>query len=195
VATTAEFASLVGGVLAECARVLKPDGLLAFTFHHSRDEAWGAVADAVTRAGLVVVAAHPVKAEMAVAVPKAQAREPINLDLIVACRRAGHRGRRGVNDPARAGAGVISGYNVPGVTLSRGDVRVILMGEYLKARTAAPGEGGGRLLATSTGIIDELHAAQAAASAPAETQLSLALDWDDPAPAPAVMGRPRRRRT
>jgi putative DNA methylase len=190
-----EFASLLGDVLAECARVLKPEGLLAFTFHHSRDEAWWAVADAVTRAGLVVVAAHPVKAEMAVAVPKAQAREPINLDLIVVCRRPGPRGRRGVDDPARAAAGFISRYNALGVTLSRGDIRVILMGEYLKARTAAQGEGGDRLLATLTGIIDVLHAAQTAASAPAETQLGLALDWGGPAPAPSVSGRLRRRQT
>lgn len=75
-----EFGALLGGVFKECARVLKVGGTLAFTFHHSREEAWLAVASAIEQAGLEVVAAHPVKAEMSVAVPKSQAKEPINLD-------------------------------------------------------------------------------------------------------------------
>jgi len=35
----------------ECYRVLKDEGLLVFTFHHERPEAWGAVLDAVLQAG------------------------------------------------------------------------------------------------------------------------------------------------
>ena len=34
------FAKLLGGVFAECRRVLKDDGVLAFSFHHSRPEGW-----------------------------------------------------------------------------------------------------------------------------------------------------------
>ena len=37
-------------VVAEIHRVLKPDGLLAFSYHHSRDEGWSAVLEALMRA-------------------------------------------------------------------------------------------------------------------------------------------------
>src|SRR5262249_42006619 len=83
------FGQLLGEVYKECSRVLKPDGVMAFTFHHSRNEAWEALASALEQSSLEVVAAHPIKAEMSVAVPKNQAKEPINLDLIVVCRSSG----------------------------------------------------------------------------------------------------------
>lgn len=130
-----EFGVLLGDVFAECARVLKPTGTMAFTFHHSRNEAWIAVAEAIARAHLEVVAAHPVKAEMAVAVPKFQAKEPINLDLVVVCRAPDHASQR---DPAQAVKGAVetarsevARFNACGVRLSRGDVRVVLMGGFL----------------------------------------------------------------
>ena len=39
-------------VLSECHRVLKDDAVLAFSFHHSREEGWAAIYEAVTVAGL-----------------------------------------------------------------------------------------------------------------------------------------------
>jgi putative DNA methylase len=180
-----EFCQLLSGVFTECRRVMKPDGLLAFTFHHSRDEAWVAVANAVRSAGLVVVAAHPVKAEMAVAVPKMQAKEPINLDLIIVCRPvcpsiAAARDLHGMGDqqdtPDRPSTGrvafiveesarrTIARYNRAGIKLSKGDVRVILMGGYLKAQSAEEGcaarTATDTLLASITVHIDALHANQ-----------------------------------
>jgi adenine-specific DNA methylase len=130
-----EFGRLLGGVFAECARVLKPGGIVAFTFHHSRNEAWQAVAKALEAAGLKAIAAHPVKAEMAVAMPKLQAKEPINLDLIVVCRlgtEVSHEmmpGREALAFDVRAR---IARFNSAGVRLSRGDIRVVLMGEFLR---------------------------------------------------------------
>lgn len=136
-----EFGDLLGGVLKESARVLKPQGLLAFTFQHARQEAWLAVASAIEQAGLEVVATHPVKAEMALSVPKQQAKEPINLDLIVVCK---HEDREAAERPTLTGAilaeearKVVTRYNKTGRRLSRGDVRVILMGGFLKAHSAA----------------------------------------------------------
>ncbi len=72
---------------SECHRILKDDGLLVFTYHHSRDEGWTALADAVLGAGFAVVNSQPVKAEMSVATPKSQAKEPIQLDIIIVCRK------------------------------------------------------------------------------------------------------------
>lgn len=131
------FSRLLGGVFAECQRVLKPDGTLAFTFHHSREEAWVAVASAIRAAGLQVVAAHPVKAEMSVAIPKAQAKEPINLDLIVVCKKQGtYDAAPSLDQLLTEAEGVVERYNQIGIELSRGDVRVILMGGFLRLAEA-----------------------------------------------------------
>jgi len=81
------FARQLASVFSECCRVLKDDGVLAFTFHHSRPEGWAAIYEAVTSAGLAVVAAHPVHAELRAASPKAAAKDPISLDAILVCKK------------------------------------------------------------------------------------------------------------
>ncbi len=81
------FARLLGAVFTECARVLKPNGVLAFSFHHSRAEGWAAIYEAVNSAGLCVVAAHPVHAELRAASPKSAAKSPISLDAILVCKK------------------------------------------------------------------------------------------------------------
>ena len=81
------FMERLRAVWQECRRVLKPHGLLVFTYHHSRPEGWHCVFEALTSAGFVIVAAHPIKAEMSVAMPKNQAKEPIDLDIILVCRK------------------------------------------------------------------------------------------------------------
>ena len=55
---------------------------MVFSYHHSREEGWQALAEAILAAGFTVVNAQPVKAEMAVATPKSQAKEPINSTLL-----------------------------------------------------------------------------------------------------------------
>lgn len=74
-------------VFTECARVLKDDGVLAFSFHHSRPEGWAAIYEAITSAGLVVVNAHVVHAELRGSSPKSAAKDPISLDAILVCRK------------------------------------------------------------------------------------------------------------
>lgn len=81
------FASHLARVFAECRRVLKDDGVLAFSFHHSRPEGWAAIYQAVTDAGLVVVAAHSVHAELRLASPKSATADPISLDAILVCKK------------------------------------------------------------------------------------------------------------
>lgn len=82
-----QFSGRLKAVLQECNRVLKEDGLLIFTYHHSRVEGWLAVYEAIRRAGFVITHSHPVKSEMAVSVPIKQANTPINFDLIIVCRK------------------------------------------------------------------------------------------------------------
>jgi putative DNA methylase len=81
------FAKQLASVFSECCRVLKDDGVLAFSFHHSRAEGWAAIYEAITSAGLAVVAAHPVHAELRVASPKTAAKDPISLDAILVCKK------------------------------------------------------------------------------------------------------------
>ena len=45
------FARQLGCVLSECRRVLKDEGVLAFSFHHSRAEGWAAIHEAIATAG------------------------------------------------------------------------------------------------------------------------------------------------
>lgn len=81
------FARQLSYVLSECRRVLKDSGVLAFSFHHSRPEGWAAIYEAITTAGLEVVAGHPVHAEQRGASPKTASRDPISLDAILVCRK------------------------------------------------------------------------------------------------------------
>jgi putative DNA methylase len=81
------FARQLASVFTEASRVLKDDGVLAFSFHHSRPDGWAAIYEAIDVAGLAVVAAHPVHAELRAASPKSIAKEPISIDAILVCRK------------------------------------------------------------------------------------------------------------
>ncbi len=162
------FGARLGGVLAESARVLKKDGLLAFTFHHSREDAWSAVVDAIRLAGLVVVAAHPVKAEMSVAAPKTMSKEPIDLDLVIVCRRADGVASRASSkrlDPIEEAKAIVERYAASGIKLSAGDLRVILMGSILKDAAATSID--------LSAAIEELSRLQSAISRPPRVQRTL----------------------
>lgn len=81
------FSSGIERVWAACHAALKPHGILAFSFQHSRFEGWNSLIGSLDRAGFVVTAMQPVKAEMSTSVVKQGAKEPSNLDVIVVCRR------------------------------------------------------------------------------------------------------------
>lgn len=82
-----QFSYKISKILAECYRVLKTEGLMCFSYHHSTIDGWIAIYNAVTKAEFYIVAAHPVKAEMSVSTPKSAAKEPINLDTILICKK------------------------------------------------------------------------------------------------------------
>ncbi|MGO9095536.1 MAG: hypothetical protein ACLQGV_09965 [Bryobacteraceae bacterium] len=129
----ASFAAKLEGVLRECGRVLKNDGLLVFTYHHSRDEGWRAVARAVLGAGFVVVNSQPVKSEMSVATPKSQAKEPIQLDIVLVCRKrdASNVGGPSLQEATEAATRKIERLIAQGFRLSRNDQKVVLFGQLL----------------------------------------------------------------
>lgn len=81
------FSHKLSLVLRESCRVLKDDGVLTFSFHHSRAEGWAAIYEAIKAAGLAVFAVHPVHAELRGASPKNASKDPISLDALLVCRK------------------------------------------------------------------------------------------------------------
>jgi putative DNA methylase len=131
------FAAKLAAVFSECHRVLKDDGLLVFSYHHSRPDGWASLAEAILDAGFSVVEAHPVRAEMSVATPKAQASEPIQLDVLLVCRKR-DADCRPVQTPPDAwiyAEGVAhercARLTAAGFTLSRHDRRVVRGAHFL----------------------------------------------------------------
>lgn len=127
------FSSKLTNVFTECNRVLKNNGLMVFTYHHSKAEGWYAVADAVNLAGFTIVNAHPVKAEMSVATPKSQSKEPIQLDIILVCRKQSSTSKivYPIDEIIKSARNKAIRLRKVGFKLSLGDCRVIINGEFL----------------------------------------------------------------
>ena len=138
-AEAGNFARKLGAVFAECRRVLRPDGLLIFTYHHSRPEGWTSLVDAVFSAGFSVVNAHPVKAEMSVAAPKSQAKEPIQLDIVIVCRLREQDSRiqgepaECVSVAAKRAIEKLSRLRAIGLELSLNDCRITVISQFICA--------------------------------------------------------------
>ncbi len=133
-ANVEEFTAKLRSVYEECHRVLKNDGIFVFTYHHSRDEAWKALADAILGSGFLVVNSHPVKAEMSVATPKSQAKEPIQLDIVIVCRKSDTARERKTITPKEAilsGRTKVKRLHQAGFKLSRNDGRIVIFGQLL----------------------------------------------------------------
>jgi putative DNA methylase len=124
-------------VFADCHRVLKDDGLLIFTYHHSRPEGWSAILEAIHEAGFYVETTHPVKSEMSVAIPKQQAKSPIDIDIIIVGRK------RSLIEPfpevpgdlfsecVEETSGIVEAFNRSNRKLSRNDITVIMMARLI----------------------------------------------------------------
>ena len=136
------FAKQLMSVFSECCRVLKDDGVLAFSFHHSRVEGWAAIYEAITRAGLAVVAAHPVHAELRGASPKTAAKEPISLDAILVCKKraSAHAPKFDKRAIIKRSAALASKLQAAGMLISSGDRFVIIASQTLAALSNASAE-------------------------------------------------------
>jgi len=190
----ASFASKLGSVFRECHRVLKDDGLLVFSYHHSRQEGWSAVADAVLGSGFTFVQAQPVKSEMAGAMPKSQAKSPINLDVLLVCRKTENdvRDRVDSNEAFRSAtssaAWKIKRFNSLGRHLSYNDIKVVVLSQLLVEISAGRNRqetltSFNTLLLGSAEVIGGLHDDQKRAAAslaqPAVQQLVLFEERED----------------
>ncbi|MDI6743959.1 MAG: DNA methyltransferase [Thermodesulfovibrionales bacterium] len=131
------FSNKLSSVFRECNRILRPEGLLIFTYHHSRHEGWISILEAIVESGFVLTITHPVKSEMSVATPKQQAKEPIDLDIILVCRKRSEWQLMDSieidlwNNAKDAAKDQIIRFNRAGRHLSRNDIRVVLMGQIV----------------------------------------------------------------
>ncbi len=132
-----EFSYRLESVWKEAVRVLKNDGVLVFTYHHSRSDGWSSILSAIIGANLHISAVQPIKSEMSVAMPKHQAKEPIDLDIIVVCRKQVSQSARKSRSPnwetAKKRAAIqIQRFNKVRRFLSRNDVRIVLTAQLIK---------------------------------------------------------------
>jgi putative DNA methylase len=146
-ASSEQFAAKLRKVFQECYPILRNEGLLVFTYHDSRAEGWLALADAVLGAGFAVVNCHPVKSEMSVAAPKARTKEPIQIDVIMICRKKALdvRPRISATDAfttaVNRAVAKASRLKQAGINLSRSDKRVLLIGQFIVELCAGRGVG------------------------------------------------------
>lgn len=131
------FSDKLRAVFSECRRVLKDEGVMVFSYHHSREDGWTSVAAAVLNAGFKLVQAQPVKAEMSVATPKLAAKSPIDLDVLMVCRKS-TADRRPLLDLKDAltvaetvGTDKVMRFNRCGRQLSLNDVRIVIFSQVL----------------------------------------------------------------
>jgi putative DNA methylase len=136
--TSAElFTAKLTSVFAESRRVLRPDGLFIFTYHHSRHEGWASIHRAIRHAGFACVQSYPIKAEMSVSMPLQHAKSPIHLDLIVVCRKdteiknGTYKNSPIIMNVVNSAKKQVSALKSAGIKVSLGDAKVILMGRLL----------------------------------------------------------------
>jgi putative DNA methylase len=80
------YRRLLASVFRECARVLKDEGQLIFTFHHSKWQAWWTILSAVTEGGFHVTNSFPVASEYKVN-PHIREKQTLDMDLVLVCQK------------------------------------------------------------------------------------------------------------
>lgn len=116
------YTTVLGNVFAEAGRKLKSGGKMAFTFHHSGENAWRHIEDALVFAGFVVERWWPVFAEMETGVPLRGKENNGHLDIVFVCAKVGEIDRYAEQDSVEQ-----MGLNLSKrVTLVTADYRALL---------------------------------------------------------------------
>lgn len=125
---------------SEAGRLLKPAGLLAFTFHHNKDTAWVEVLESLFDSGFVLVATYPIRSDetKGSAANAAFGAKLIEYDIVHVCRKrledpkavSWARMRRWVKDEAAQLKELLEHSH--GKELPESDLLVILRGKALE---------------------------------------------------------------
>jgi len=137
-AAAAGFQKMIANVWRECARVLRDDGLLAFSFHQSRTSGWVALMSSLADAGLVVTATRPVVAEVTTSLAKHAAIDPNRVDVIVVCRKRSSPSSRSPAQARATAMGALTALTAAGVALGPADIRSAVRAAVLAEGTRVP---------------------------------------------------------
>jgi adenine-specific DNA methylase len=131
------YQRLLTGCWREAHRLLKPSGILAFTFHHSEDEPWVAVLESLFDAGYYLEATYPIRSDET----KGEGQfgsQKVEYDIIHVCRKRTEepkpvswgRMRREVMADVRQLQGMLENHAKEG--LPAADIQVIRRGKALE---------------------------------------------------------------
>lgn len=135
------YQQLLTAIWKECHRILKPSGILAFTFHHSEDEPWVSVLESLFEAGFYLEAAYPIRSDETKgegSKPGTFGSQQIEYDIIHVCRKRTEdpkpvswgRMRREVLTDVHALQGLLENHVKTG--LSQADLQVVRRGKALE---------------------------------------------------------------
>jgi putative DNA methylase len=147
---------------AEAARLLKPGGLMAFTFHHSEDAPWVDVLEALFNAGYILVATYPVRSDETKGAGGAFGSRKIEYDIVHVCRKrldapqpvAWAKMRRWVKEETDHFRALLEHSH--GKELPESDLLVILRGKALEFYSRHYGQvytGDGQLLSVGEALL------------------------------------------
>jgi len=147
---------------AEAGRLLKAGGLMAFTFHHSKDEAWVDVLEALFNAGFTLVATYPIRSDETKGEKAQFGSQLIEYDIIHVCRKrleepqpvSWARMRRWVKGEATRLKELLEHSH--GKDLPEADLRVILRGKALEFYSRHYGQvytGDGQVLSVRDALL------------------------------------------
>ena len=126
---------------AEAGRLLKPGGLMAFTFHHNEDAAWIHVLEALFDAGYILVATYPIRSDETKGndANPAFGSKKFEYDIIHVCRKrpvsevepiSWVKMRRWVREEVAQKKNMLELYRQ--AKLPKSDIRMILLGKALE---------------------------------------------------------------
>ena len=148
---------------SECQKRARRTQWRAASRRHQRSpKGWASLVEAVYGAGFSVINAHPVKSEMSVATPKSQAKEPIQLDIVLVCRPR-EVDSCGFVDPTECvriaverAIEKLSRLRAIGLDLSLNDCRITVISQYLCAMgPMSSSEAAVRALVTQHSLLEE----------------------------------------
>ncbi|GAA0529034.1 DUF1156 domain-containing protein [Halorubrum aquaticum] len=81
--TADDFETEIGQALEVVNRVLKDDGTLAFTYHHSDEESWGELLESLCENNFEITATYPINSDLN---KFQEAREAVSFDIVIVAR-------------------------------------------------------------------------------------------------------------